>query len=107
MKLSSVYLLLAVLGGIVPYIFFLQFARESGVDLNGFVQALFANGASAGFTADVVISSITFCIAAFELHRRDNGPSPWPFIPLNLIIGLSFALPLYIFVLHIQREKQA
>ena len=107
MSLSKIYLLLAILGGVVPYIFFLQFFTTSGFDLNAFIGGLFANGAAAGFSADLIISSMAFWLAAWELNRRDNGPSPWPFIALTLVIGLSFALPLYLFLRHFQREQKA
>jgi hypothetical protein len=29
---------------------------------------------------------------------RTQGPSPWPFIAINLLIGLSCALPAYLYV---------
>lgn len=106
MKLSNVYLLLALLGGVVPFIFFLQFFAESGIDLTAFIVGVTANGAAAGFSADLIIASVTFWIAIWELHRSDNGPAPWAFIILNIFIGLSFALPLYIFLRHIQRKNQ-
>ena len=95
MQLKTVYLLLAIVGAIVPYLFFLGFAGEQGIDLAGFVQALFANGAAGGFTADLLISSFVFWIYMFS--RQQQGPKPWLFIVLNLTIGLSCALPAYLY----------
>lgn len=107
MNYKTLYLLLAVIGGIVPYIFFVEFVQVNGLDLQGFVAALFVNGAAGGFSADLLISSVAFWVGMFEIHRRDLGPSPWLYIALNLLIGLSFALPFYLFVRHLLRSSAA
>lgn len=92
--MRSVYLVLAVAGILVPYAFFLSFAASDGLNMGAFVSALFANGAAGGFTADLLISSLVFWIWMFS---RSEGPRPWLFILLNLTIGLSCALPAYLY----------
>ncbi len=100
--MKNVYLTLAVVGAIVPYLFFIGFFREFGLDLPVFIGALFANGAAGGFTADLLITSVVFWIYMFT---RAGGPAPWGFIALNLTIGLSCALPAYLYFL--AREAEA
>lgn len=102
--MKNVYLSLAIVGAVVPWLFFLGFFAEAGVDLGGFLGALFVNGAAGGFTADLLVSSVVFWIYLF---RREGGPSPWPFVVLNLTIGLSCALPAYLFVLARRAETTA
>ena len=92
--MKNVYLILAIAGAVVPYVFFLQFFAVHGLALPSFVGGLFANGAAGGFTADLLITSLVFWIYMF---RRLGGPTPWPFIVVNLTIGLSCALPLYLY----------
>lgn len=92
--MKNLYLALAIVGAILPYIFFIQFFGEAGIDLPGFIQALFANGAAGGFTADLLVSSFVFWL--FMFSRQQDGPKPWAFIALNLTIGLSCALPAYL-----------
>jgi len=92
--MKNLYLTLAIVGALVPYVFFFNFAATAGVDLPAFVMALFSNGAAGGFTADLLISSLVFWIYLFS---RRSGPSPWPFVVLNLTIGLSCALPAYLY----------
>ncbi len=92
--MKNLYLLLAALGAVVPYIFFLNFFTSEGVDLMLFIGGLFVNGAAGGFTADLLISSFVFWL--FMFSRWDSGPKPWIFIALNLTIGLSCALPAYL-----------
>lgn len=91
--MKAFYLVAAIAGAVVPYLFFIDFFAANGVDLPAFISALFANGAAGGFTADLLISSVVFWVWMF---RRD-GPSPLLFIVLNLTIGLSCALPAYLF----------
>ena len=92
--MRSLYLSLAIAGAILPYVFFSTFTANHGLDLAAFVAGVFANGAAGGFTADLLISSLVFWIWMFS---RTEGPRPWLFIVLNLTIGLSCALPAYLY----------
>jgi len=98
MQLKTIYLIMAILGTVIPMAFFASFGAESGIDLLAFVSALFVNGASGGFTADLLISSLVFWLYMFSRQGQSNGtaPKPWVFIALNLFIGLSCALPAYL-----------
>lgn len=98
--MKNIYLAMAIIGAVVPYIFFVQFFGEAGIDLFAFIAALFANGAAGGFSADLLISSFVFWFFMFN-QQKDSGPKPWLFIALNLTIGLSCALPAYLWA----REK--
>ena len=85
-------------------LFFFQFFGTAGLDLPAFVGALFANGAAGGFTADLLITSLVFWIYLFN---RSEGPAPWPFIALNLLIGLSCALPAYLYAVTPSNRESA
>ncbi len=101
--MKALYALLAIIGAVVPYAFFIQHFASEGVSLPAFIAALFANPAAGGFTADLLITSVVFWIAMFYERSRGKGPSPIPFIVLNLLIGLSCALPAYLYA----RERRA
>lgn len=94
MNLKTVYLLLAIVGAVIPVAFFASFAAVEGIDLFAFIAALFVNGAAGGFSADLLISSFVFWIYMFS--KKATGPGPAVFILLNLSIGLSCALPAYL-----------
>ncbi len=96
MTIRTLYLFLAVVGAVIPYVFFVQHFQVAGIGLGSFVGALFANGAAGGFSADLLISSLVFWISIFARNRRHDGPSPWPYVAVNLLVGLSCALPLYL-----------
>jgi len=93
--MKNLYLVLAIVGAVVPMIFFADFTATAGLDPRGFMQGLFVNGAAGGFAADLLITSAVFWIYMFS--RRAEGPAPWLFIALNLGIGLSCALPAYLY----------
>lgn len=92
--MKNVYLVLAIVGAVVPYIFFLEFFGTAGFELGGFVAALFANGAAGGFTADLLITSLVFWI---YMWTRDTA-NMWVYVALNLTIGLSCAFPAYLYM---------
>jgi hypothetical protein len=94
--MKNVYLIAAIVGALVPYAFFLQHFAVVGFDVGAFVRATFANPAASGFAADLLISSAVFW--AWMQSRRPGGPSLVPFIALNCLIGLSCALPAYLYV---------
>ena len=97
--MRSFYLLAAIVGAVVPYVFFFQQFADTGVDLASFVSALFATPAASGFTADLLISSFVFWAWMLARRNRPGGaPAPGLFVVLNLTIGLSCALPAYLWV---------
>ena len=99
--MKNTYLILAVLGAILPYAFFLSFFSEQGLMLTTFVSAIFVNGAAGGFTADLLISSFAFWLYLYA----QAVPRLWLYVVLNLTIGLSCALPLYFYFSMADREK--
>ena len=95
--MKTLYLVLAIIGAVLPYAFFIQHFSSEGVSLPGFVAALFANPAAGGFTADLLFTSIVFWVFMVHQRRRGRGPGPIIFIVLNVLIGLSCAFPAYIY----------
>ncbi|GAB5405362.1 MAG: hypothetical protein Aurels2KO_35930 [Aureliella sp.] len=88
------YAFLAGLGATVPMLYFVGAFHGDIVPLASVPDVLFANSVAGGLTSDLFIASAAFW--AYILSR-DSGPKPWPFMVLNLLVGLSFALPLYLY----------
>ena len=57
---KTLYLVLAILGFVVPYSFFVSFLAANGVDVTKFVQQLFGTPISSFFAADLLLSSVVF-----------------------------------------------
>ena len=98
MNIKTVYLVLAIVGAIVPYVFFVQHFGAAGFGLMDIISALFVNSAASGFTSDLLITSLVLWIAMVQRRSQGKGPNPAFFIVLNLVIGLSCALPAYLYV---------
>ena len=96
--MKNLYLVLTILGAIVPYLFFFQFIQTEGIDVAAFSAAMFVNGAAGGISADLLLSSFIFWVFMFQQLRKKGSPKPYAFIALNLLVGLSCALPAYLYV---------
>jgi hypothetical protein len=93
--MKNLYLALAIIGAVLPYDFFARHFAVDGLAVGGFLAAVFANSAAAGFTVDLLLSSFVFWI---HLFASGQGARAWLLIPLNLAIGLSCALPAYFYL---------
>ena len=102
--MKRVYLAAAIVGAIAPWFFILQWFSANGPDMLPFLAAWFANGSVAGLAADALIASVVFWLFMFHRNRYAHGPGPWLFIALNLMIGLSCALPAYLYAQERQRN---
>ncbi|MEL6309749.1 MAG: DUF2834 domain-containing protein [Chloroflexota bacterium] len=96
--LKNFYALGAILGTVIPWFFFGSFISENGVDIPLFVSSLFANGAAAGFSADVLISALVFWVWSYVDAQRNRVSNWWFVVPATLTVGLSLALPLYLYL---------
>jgi hypothetical protein len=97
MKLRHLYLGLCILGLLVPNSLFLPWLVAHGANPRRFVQDLFANGVSAFFGVDVIISA--FALAAFVLVEgaRLGLTRRWLPILATCLVGVSLGLPLFLY----------
>ena len=88
------YAFATVIGTVIPYFYFYQQLAISEISLVPIINAIFATYASTGFVADLFIASFIFWI---YIYRKVNTKLFLTIIGLNLIIGLSAALPFYLY----------
>lgn len=92
--MKNVYLVLAIAGAVVPYLFFIPFFAASGLDPGDFLSGAFVNGAAGGLAADLILTSVVFWVYLFS----QRAERIWLHVLINLTIGLSCALPLYLYL---------
>ena len=92
------YLVMAIIGTVIPWFFFAQFFGQEGVDIPLFLRSLFANGAAGGFSADVLISILVFWVWSYADAQRHDVGRWWLVLPAGFTVGLSLALPLYLYL---------
>ena len=95
--MKHLYLALAIVGAIVPYVFFGQFMTSAEPTPEAFMRQLFANAPASGITADLLISSGVFWIWSFHDARARQMRRWWAYVVVNLLIGLSCAFPLFLY----------
>lgn len=66
--------------------------------LGAFISQLFATPAAGGFTADLLITSLTFWVWSYHEARARGMRRWWAYIAVNLVVGLSCALPAFLYV---------
>lgn len=98
MNIRTFYLVMAIVGTLVPWLFFGSFFGLHGLDIPLFLQSLFANGAAGGFSADVLITIIIFWVWSWRDAASRKVSRWWLVLPASFFVGLSLALPLYMYM---------
>ncbi|MEA2348411.1 MAG: hypothetical protein QOG62_2198 [Thermoleophilaceae bacterium] len=96
---AGLYAVLTVIG-LAPLIWVAPWAAEYGFDLQLMSDGIFGSTLATAVFADVTVSSLVFWVWSFG-EAKARGITWWYFPILNLVIGLCFALPLFLY----QREK--
>ena len=102
MRPKNLYLVLCVLGTLLPYSQLIPFLRENGLDLRLFFGQLFSTRIGAFFGWDVIVSSVVLWVFVLVDGRRAGVKNLWAPIAANLAVGVSLGLPLFLYM----REKR-
>ena len=97
MTKKNIFLILAILGFLAPYFFFVQVPPASALDLPALIQPLFANNLMKGVGMDLTVSVIAFWTFVFVEASRLQMKNAWAYLLATLLVGLSFALPLFLY----------
>ena len=98
MKPKRLYLLLCVAGALLPYWQFVPWLLQHGPNRSLFFHELFANRISAFFGLDVIISAVVL-LRFIRLEGARLAIRKW-WIPVVavLLVGVSLALPLFLYM---------
>ena len=104
MTTKHLYLTLALVGLVVPYYFFISFLLAHGLDGPAFLRQLFGTPISSFFAADLIISCVVFVGFLLRESRRHSIAHWWAYLVALATVGLSFALPLFLYARERGRE---
>ena len=91
----ALLLALTLVGLALPWWFNLRyFAEGGGVAPAAFFGTAFANPLTTAITLDVYLAAVGFSVAV--ARDREAGARRWWALPLTFLVGLSFALPGYL-----------
>jgi hypothetical protein len=91
------YLVAAILGTVLPLSQLVPFLTANGFDLPLLFRQLFQTHASGFFALDVIVSSLVLWIFVYTEGRRLRMRHLWFYVLCNLAVGVSSALPLFLF----------
>ena len=102
---KSVYLILAIVGFVLPYYYFVSFLAANGLDFRVFFRELFATQISSFFAVDLLISCVVFVSFLRQEATRYTIGKRWLYLAVLLTVGLSCALPLFLYVRESRIER--
>lgn len=106
-KLHHWYLALALIGLLLPYWQFVPWVLTNGVNLSLFLRELFANRVAASFAIDVLVSAVVLLVLVSGEGGRLEMRGLWVPIAGVVLVGVSFALPLFLYMRERQLEPSA
>jgi hypothetical protein len=92
------FLVLAIVGFVVPNTMVVIFAAEHGLDLGQYLDDWFATLPSSQLVADLTIVAAAFLPWAAWEGRRIGEPRWWWTLPATFLVGLCFAVPLFLYL---------
>ena len=104
MKPKAIYLVLFFVGALLPYWQFVPWVVAHGMNLPLFVRELFVNRISAFFGIDLLVSAVVLVVfmrvesGRIQIHQR------WLPIVAMLLVGVSLALPMFLYMREIRLE---
>jgi hypothetical protein len=91
------YLIAAILGALLPLSQLYPFVAAHGLDVPLLFKELFQTNVAAFFGMDVIVSSVVLWVFVFTEGRRRGMRHLWLYVICNLAVGVSLALPLFLF----------
>ena len=98
MKPKTFYLALCLLGAVLPYWQFVPWVAQNGLNMPLFFHQLFANRISAFFGMDVFVSAATLLVFMRTESSRLRIAGRWQPVVALVFVGVSLALPLFLFM---------
>jgi hypothetical protein len=98
MTARRAYLLLCVLGLVLPYSQLIPWVWQHGFEPAGFIAAMFANRISTFFVLDVIVSAGALFVLVLSEGTRAGVRFLWAPIVATLLVGVSLGLPLFLYL---------
>jgi hypothetical protein len=98
MKLKTLYLILCVVGAVLPYWQFLPWVSQNGLNMPQFFHELFANRISSFFGMDVLVSAAVLVVFMRSESSRLRIAGRWLPVLALLLVGVSLAFPMFLYM---------
>jgi hypothetical protein len=108
MKPKHFYLILCVLGVVLPYSQLVPLMLEhQGFDVIRFFQEVFVNRSSSFIAMDLTVTALTFFVFLFTEGKIRKYPAYVIWVPLATVfmVGVSLGFPLFLYLREREEEK--
>ena len=96
--MKLLYLVLCVVGTVMPLWEFSPWLLEHGLDIPLFIEQMFPNRVAAAFSIDVLVSSVVLWVFVLTEGPRARVPHLWAPLVANVVAGVSSGLPLFLYL---------
>jgi len=98
MRIRSFLMLMCLIGVFVPWIAFVPFVIDHGLDLPLLARQMFASRVSAFVSLGAILSVLTLVVYILSEIRWKPVRLAWVAIAGTLVLGLAFGLPFWLLV---------
>ncbi len=105
MNLNMTFLILCVLGALLPLSQFIPWVIENGLDVQLFFQELFSTKIGGFFGMDVIVSAVVLFVFIFAEGKRLQMEKLWLPVLATLSVGVSLGLPLFLYMRQMKIES--
>lgn len=105
MKPKTVYLVLCVLGVLLPYAEFVPWVSQHGLNFGLFVRELVSTRIGAFFGMDVIVSAVTVIFFTRFEGQRLKIQHRWIVVLSIVLVGVSLGLPLLLYIRERELER--
>ena len=105
MKIKNIYLILCLLGVIIPYASFIPWVIEDGLNVPLLVNQIASSPVASFGWLDVIISAVALFVVIYSDSQKIKVRYWWLAIIGTLTVGVSLGLPLYLYLREISQNE--
>lgn len=103
--MKKLYGIMAIVGFVLPLSQFIQWLNQNGIDIFLLISSITEDKLSLFAWLDVLISAVVLIIFIVYEGRKQSMRRLWMPIAGTLCVGVSFGLPLFLFLREIHFEQ--
>ena len=105
MKIKNIYLVLCLLGIIIPYASFIPWVMENGLNVPLLLNQIASSPVASFGWLDVIVSAVALFVFIYSDSQKRKVQYWWLTIIGTLTVGVSLGLPLYLYLREISKNE--
>lgn len=94
--MKKIFLILCILGVLLPYYNLIQFLLNNNWSMNGFFESLFSTYPNAMISSDIAVAATAFLF--FLIYKQKTKKIKiFKYVLSLFLVGFSLSLPLYLY----------